>query len=56
MKREKLSVFRELYRILQKTLAEQIIIEKSKEINDVRSALDESSIVTITDDKGLITL
>jgi PAS domain-containing protein len=39
----------------RKTLAEQIIIEKSKEINDVRSALDESSIVTITDDKGLIT-
>jgi hypothetical protein len=40
--------------ITEKTLAEQIIIEKSK-INDVRSALDESSIVTITDDKGLIT-
>jgi PAS domain S-box-containing protein len=41
--------------ITEKTLAEQIIIEKAKEINDVRSALDESSIVTITDDKGLIT-
>jgi PAS domain S-box-containing protein len=41
--------------ITEKTLAEQIIIEKAKEINDVRSALDESSIVTITDHKGLVT-
>jgi PAS domain S-box-containing protein len=41
--------------ITEKTLVEQIIIEKAKEINDVRSALDESSIVTITDDKGLLT-
>jgi PAS domain S-box-containing protein len=40
--------------ITEKTLAEQIIIEKAKEINDVRSALDESSIVTITDQKGII--
>jgi hypothetical protein len=29
---------------------------KSKEINDVRSALDESSIVTITDHKGVLPL
>jgi PAS domain S-box-containing protein len=40
--------------ITEKTLAEQIIIEKAKEINDVRSALDDSSIVTITDQKGII--
>jgi PAS domain S-box-containing protein len=40
--------------ITEKTLAELIIIEKAKEINDVRSALDESSIVTITDQKGII--
>jgi PAS domain S-box-containing protein len=40
--------------ITEKTLAEQIIIEKAKEINDVRSALDESSIVTITDEKGIV--
>lgn len=40
--------------ITEKTLAEQIIIEKAKEINDVRSALDESAIVTITDEKGTI--
>lgn len=41
--------------ITEKTLAEQIITEKAKEINDIRSALDESSIVTITDQKGVIT-
>ena len=40
--------------VTEKTLAEQIIIEKAKEINDVRSALDESSIVTITDEKGIV--
>jgi PAS domain S-box-containing protein len=40
--------------ITEKTLAEHIIIEKAKEINDVRSALDESAIVTITDEKGTI--
>jgi hypothetical protein len=39
-------------RYYRKTLAEQIITEKAKEINDIRSALDESSIVTITDHKG----
>jgi len=41
--------------ITEKTLAEQKIAEKAKEINDVRSALDESAIVTITNDKGIIT-
>lgn len=41
--------------ITEKTLAEQKIAEKAKEINDVRSALDESAIVTITDNKGIIT-
>ncbi|NGY38026.1 PAS domain S-box protein [Flavobacterium sp. XN-5] len=40
--------------ITEKTLAEQIIFEKAKEINDVRTALDESSIVTITDEQGVI--
>jgi hypothetical protein len=52
MTREKLSVSRYHPRYYRKTLAEQIIIEKAKEINDIRSALDESSIVTITDHKG----
>jgi PAS domain-containing protein len=47
-----LSVSRYHPRYYRKTLAEQIIIEK-KEINDIRSALDES-IVTITDHKGVI--
>lgn len=41
--------------ITEKTLAEQKIVEKAKEINDIRSALDESTIVTITDQKGVIT-
>ncbi|HEY4619217.1 MAG TPA: PAS domain S-box protein [Flavobacterium sp.] len=41
--------------VTQKTLAEQKIAEKAKEINDVRSALDESAIVTIADRKGIIT-
>ncbi|MFE3866614.1 PAS domain S-box protein [Flavobacterium sp. LS2P90] len=41
--------------ITEKALAEQKIAEKAKEINDVRSALDESAIVTITDQKGVIT-
>jgi len=41
--------------ITEKALAEQKIAEKAKEVNDVRSALDESTIVTITDQKGVIT-
>lgn len=41
--------------ITEKTLAEQKIAEKAKEINDVRSALDESAIVTIADNNGKIT-
>ncbi|MBP2284654.1 PAS domain S-box-containing protein [Flavobacterium sp. CG_23.5] len=41
--------------ITEKALAEQKIAEKAKEINDIRSALDESTIVTITDQKGVIT-
>ena len=41
--------------VTEKALAEQKIAEKAKEINDVRSALDESAIVTITDQKGVIT-
>ncbi|MFE3848741.1 PAS domain S-box protein [Flavobacterium sp. LB3P45] len=41
--------------VTEKTLAEQKIAEKAKEINDIRSALDESTIVTITDQKGVIT-
>lgn len=37
------------------TLAEQKIIQKSKEIRDIRSALDESAIVSISDQQGLLT-
>ena len=39
--------------ITDKTLAEQKIEEKAKEINDIKSALDESAIVAITDQKGI---
>ncbi|MFV7234338.1 PAS domain S-box protein [Flavobacterium sp. ZB4R12] len=39
--------------ITDKTLAEQKIQEKAKEINDIKSALDESAIVAITDQKGI---
>lgn len=41
--------------ITEKTLAEQKLFEKSKEINDIKSALDESAIVVVTDQKGIIT-
>lgn len=41
--------------VTEKAIAEQKIAEKAKEINDVRSALDESAIVTIADRKGIIT-
>jgi PAS domain S-box-containing protein len=41
--------------VTEKTLADQKIAEKSKAIYDIRAALDESSIVTITDEKGVIT-
>lgn len=37
------------------TMAEQKIIQKSKEIQDIRSALDESAIVSISDQMGLLT-
>ncbi|WP_426064679.1 PAS domain-containing protein [Flavobacterium sp. DSP2-3-1] len=37
------------------TIAEQKIIQKSKEIQDIRSALDESAIVSISDQSGLLT-
>lgn len=36
-------------------LAEKKLIENAKEIRDVRSALNESAIVAITDQKGIIT-
>lgn len=39
--------------VTEKTLAEQKIAEKAKEINDIRSALDESSIVSISDKNGV---
>nr|WP_315207967.1 PAS domain S-box protein [uncultured Flavobacterium sp.] len=39
--------------VTEKTLAEQKIAEKAKEINDIRSALDESSIVSITNKNGV---
>lgn len=41
--------------ITEKTLAEQKINSKTKEIRDIKSALDESAIVAITDQKGIIT-
>ncbi len=41
--------------ITEKTLAEEIIAEKSKEINDVRSALEQAAIVIIADQKGVVT-
>ena len=41
--------------ITEITMAEQKIIQKSKEIRDIRSALDESAIVSISDQKGLLT-
>jgi PAS domain S-box-containing protein len=40
--------------VTEKILADQIISAKSKEVNDIRAALDESSIVTIIDKNGLI--
>jgi PAS domain S-box-containing protein len=39
--------------ITDKKLAEQKIEEKAKEINDIKSALDEAAIVAITDQKGV---
>ncbi|MGO4816888.1 PAS domain S-box protein [Flavobacterium sp. W22_SRS_FP1] len=41
--------------ITEKTIIEKNIAEKSKEVNDIRAALDESSIVTIIDKDGVIT-
>ncbi|MFV5697943.1 PAS domain S-box protein [Flavobacterium sp. ZT3R17] len=41
--------------ITEKTVAEQKINSKTKEIRDIKSALDESAIVAITDQKGIIT-
>ncbi|TDD76970.1 PAS domain S-box protein [Flavobacterium caseinilyticum] len=41
--------------ITEKTLAEQKIFEKSKEIIDIKSALDESAIVAVTNQKGIFT-
>lgn len=41
--------------ITEITMAEKKIIQKSKEISDIRSALDESAIVSISDQKGMLT-
>lgn len=41
--------------ITEKTIAQQKIDSKTKEIRDIKSALDESAIVAITDQKGIIT-
>jgi PAS domain S-box-containing protein len=41
--------------VTEKTLVEQKLAEKAKEVNDIRLALDESAIITIVDNKGLIT-
>jgi PAS domain S-box-containing protein len=39
--------------ITEKTVAKQKIEEKAKEINDIKSALDEAAIVAITDQRGV---
>ena len=41
--------------ITEITVAEREIAQKTKEIRDIRSALDESAIVSISDKKGLLT-
>mgnify|MGYP003644318359 CR=1 FL=1 len=41
--------------VTEKTIAEQKIQEKSKEVNDIRAALDESAIVSITNLNGIFT-
>jgi PAS domain S-box-containing protein len=41
--------------VTEKTLADLIIAEKSKEVHDIRSALDQSSIVSVTDLNGAFT-
>ncbi|WP_369752226.1 PAS domain S-box protein [Flavobacterium sp. WC2409] len=41
--------------VTEKTIAEQKIQEKSKEVNDIRAALDESAIVSVTDLNGVFT-
>lgn len=41
--------------ITEKTISEQVIQEKAKEISDIRSALDESAIIAVTDQKGVFT-
>lgn len=41
--------------ITEKTIIDLVIAEKAKEINDIRSALDESSIVSVTDKNGIFT-
>lgn len=39
--------------ITEKTVAEQKILRKNKEIRDIKSALDEAAIVAVTDQKGI---
>lgn len=41
--------------ITEKTLADQKILENAKEISDIKSALDESAIVAVTDERGILT-
>ena len=41
--------------ITEKILADQKILENAKEISDIKSALDESAIVAVTDQKGVFT-
>lgn len=41
--------------ITEKTISQQKIKEKSKEINDIKAALDESTIVSVTNPKGIFT-
>jgi PAS domain-containing protein len=41
--------------VTERTIIEQKLAEKAKEVNDIRLALDESAIITIIANKGLIT-
>lgn len=43
------------YDITERKIAEEELLKKIKEISDYKYALDESSIVAITDQKGIIT-
>ncbi len=39
--------------VTERTIVEQKVLEKSKEVNDIRAALDEAAIVSVTDLNGV---